>query len=160
MEVVTYSLGQWCSKMKFKIIYSFYCFSIVLQSLTEYHSLWSELPVKRLWLLSSSSSSSSSLSLLLLLLLLLNVERPFFLFLWRTVIFVIGLFFFLLGSQGVWYEFSASNNSYKKRARKVCANIWPVLIIFHDAFFLLEEKTWLPTCILSVSIVNCDIHVF
>ena len=29
----------------FKIIYFFYCFSIVLQGLTEYHSLWSELPV-------------------------------------------------------------------------------------------------------------------
>ena len=25
-------------------------FSIVLQGLTEYHSLWSELPVKRLWI--------------------------------------------------------------------------------------------------------------
>lgn len=35
----------------------------------------------------------------------------------------------LSGSQGVWHKFSTSNNSHKKRARKVCTNIWLAIIV-------------------------------
>ena len=37
---------------------------------------------------------------------------------------------FISGSQNVWHEFSASNNSHQKRARKVCTNIYLATTIF------------------------------